>query len=260
MADDEVPGNSARSRANELGAVLSLARSTFLSASSDFHWHLAPTSQASLDHDILTRVDPARSGERAIFAGSHLIHEVVVTYLEVAAGHLAGMGVLLGAGEVFFPLTPLSRSVIENCARAMWVLGRAGDAPEARLARAYLEEYYSSMVAKRTAGNLGGKLDATHQAARGRWQEVRKRMIAAFPGATPQTIDRHELGGETRIGVEDGVKWFYELLRLTRLRTSMRSRPRACMTSSRRGPTRACTKPGNFANLSTTATMPGPRW
>ena len=46
---------------------------------------------------------------------------------------------------------------------------------EARLARAYLEEFCSSMVAKRTAGHLGKKADPVHQAARARWKEVRGR-------------------------------------------------------------------------------------
>lgn len=223
MTDEEMPevpeaeesagGVSDRDRARELGELLWLARTTFLSASSDFHWRPGRTSQASLDNDALTAFDTAPNGKDGIFSGSTLIHEVVATYLEIGAGHLAGMGLLFYSGEVFFPPKPLARSVIENCARAQWVLGKTRDKAEARLARAYLEEFYSSMVAKRTAGHLGEKADPVHQAARARWKEVRARMIAAFPDATPTTIDAGELGGEKQPGVEECVKWFYELLR-----------------------------------------------
>ncbi|MFJ2758760.1 hypothetical protein ACIO3S_24390 [Nocardioides sp. NPDC087217] len=137
----------------------------------------------------------------------------MATYLEIGTGHLAGMSLPLNSVEVSFPPKPLARSVIENCARAQWVLGRKGDKAEGRLARAYLEEFDNSMVAKRTAGHLGRKADPVHQAARARWKEVRARVIAAFSDATPMTIDVGELGGEEQPGVEECLNWFLELLR-----------------------------------------------
>jgi len=87
----------------------------------------------------------------------------------------------------------------------MWVLGKPDSTSEARLARAYLEEFYSSMVAKRTAGHLAGNADPVHQYAKDRWKEVRRRMIAAHPEANRTTIDAGELGGEKQPGVEECV-------------------------------------------------------
>lgn len=211
-AGNSTGGVSDRDRAAELGALLWLARDTFLSASQDFHWEPGRGSLAEADNTVLEKFDTAPNGKDGIYSGSTLVHEVVATYLEVGAGHLAGIGVLLAAGQVFFPVKPLARSVIENCARAQWVLGPGGTAEE-RLARAYLEEFLSSEIAKRTAGHLGGKSSPAHVQAKARWNEVRRRMIAAYDGATKETIADGDLGGQSRPGVEGGVRHFYSLLR-----------------------------------------------
>jgi hypothetical protein len=209
---DEVGETPGVARAAELAELMWLGRDTFLSVASTFHWHPTSPSQAEIDQIELGKFDPAKS-EDGISAGFLLVSEVVATYLEIGAGHLAGMAVLFGSGEVHFPPKPLARSAIENCARAMWVLGKPGDTAQQRLARAYLEEFLSSEVAKRTAGHLGGKTHPAHQDARARWKEVRTRMIAAYPGATPTSIDAGELGDQTRPGIEEAVTRFYELLR-----------------------------------------------
>ncbi|MDC5696293.1 hypothetical protein OO014_03420 [Intrasporangium calvum] len=199
-------------RHQELATLMWMGRDTFLSSSTTFHWKPAPGSQAALDQAVLEKFDPNEFMD-GIWAGFHLVSEVVATYLSIGGGHLAAMAVLFETGEVHFAPKPLARSTIENCARAMWVLGKPSDAAEQRLARAYLEELLSSEIAKRTAGHLGEKTDPVHQDAQKRWKEVRRRMIAAYPGADATSISKGELGDQVRPGVEDGVTWFYALLR-----------------------------------------------
>ena len=67
-------------------------------------------------------------------------------------------------------------------------------------------------------------------------------MIAAFPDATPTTIDAGELGREKQPGVEECVKWFYELLREHAGGTFRREAGRwGCMTYCRAALIRRCT-------------------
>lgn len=110
------------------------------------------------DHvDAMNRVDPSTSSD-GIMAGAALVSEVVVSYLEIAAGNLKSIGTLIGAGELFGP-PALARAVMETCARVFWVLGNEMD-PAAILARAYLEEFDSCEREQSAAKRLGGGTSA----------------------------------------------------------------------------------------------------
>lgn len=149
-------------------------------------------------------------------AGFDLVSHVVVTYLEIAAAHLGGMATLYRAGEVTFPPLPVARSVIEHSSRVLWVLGDAPAGYADMLARAYLETFDSAQYAKATAGQLGSKQDANHEAAKRRWKTIRSRAIAAFPGTTAEDLSEgprgRTLGGQVFRGPTDGVKWMFKLL------------------------------------------------
>jgi hypothetical protein len=182
----------------------------------------------------------------------------VVTYLEIAAGHLGGLAALYAAGEVMFPLLPLARAaVVENSAHAIWVVGVPGNA-EDRLARAYLEECTSSEYARMTAGRLGSKSDWIYVDAARRWTAVRAPAVAAFPGATHEGLGKGELAGQTLPSPQACVEGMYRLLNAYAGSTSGSGRPRARTTSCRAARAPRSTRPGNPVSLSTMATTSAP--
>ncbi len=91
------------------------------------------------------------------------------------------------------------------------------DPPEALLARAYLEEFFSCEVGRMAAGRLGSKSDDAYRLADRRWRTVRSRAIAAFPGTEKADLSESKpgrtLGGQILPGPESGVKWLFDLLR-----------------------------------------------
>jgi hypothetical protein len=205
-------------RLEQLATVMLACRETHLQISKEFHWHPGPGSRAAADAEVLAAVD-SNPNEDGIFAGPVLLSEVVATYLDIAAGHLAGMAAVYRACEVFFAPVPLARSTMETAARVFWVIGAPGDTAEMRLARAYLEEFLSCELAKRAARYLGGKDDPTYQAAEQRWKAVRARIMATFPGTTKEMLGRakgRECAGQVQPGPEGGVIAMYALLRAHR--------------------------------------------
>jgi hypothetical protein len=145
------------------------------------------------------------------------VSEVIATYLEIAAAHLGGLAALYRGREVIFPPLPIVRSVIEHSARVVWVLG---DTPLLSytdiLARAYLEVFASAEATKAAAGRLGSAQDENHIAAKQRWQEVRRRAIAAFPGTTADALSDSKpgrtLSGQVFLGPEASIEWMFKFL------------------------------------------------
>nr|WP_143545563.1 hypothetical protein [Rhodococcus sp. 15-1154-1] len=201
-------------RLEDLAQLAEACRETFLAVAADSHWAPAPRSAASQAKRLASSQDPA-STSVGHMAGFDLVSEVLVTYLEVAAGHLAGLAALYRGGEVMFPPLPLARSIIENCAAVMWVIGTTSPS-EKILARAYLVEFASCEFAKIAAGRMGSEDDDAYKDTKQRWTLTRARAIAAFPGTSKQDLSDEKpgrtLAGEVLPGLEASVAQMFKLV------------------------------------------------
>ncbi|TGD84677.1 hypothetical protein BayCH28_25135 [Mycolicibacterium sp. CH28] len=209
------PNSGAAARLNELADVAEQCRISFFATADESHWQPRVGSPAARAKTILSQRDPATSSA-GMLAGFDLISEVIVTYLEIAAAHLGGLAALYRAQELIFPPLPVARSVVEHSSRVLWVLGDSPIRYTDILARAYLETFASAEATKAAASRLGSKQDENYVAAKWRWEEVRRRAIAAFPGATAEDLNDGKpgrtLGGQVFLGPEAGVEWMYALL------------------------------------------------
>lgn len=196
----------------ELAELFAACRQVFVQIGDDTHWHPVPGSIAAADAVALPSPDP-RVGSTGSPSGFALISDVVLTYLQVATGHLGGLAALYASGEVFFPPALLVRAVLENCAHAMWVLGDAAvdGSPEGRLRRAYLEDVLSAEEAKKVAGRLGLKSAPTHLEAKADFKRVQAEIQAVFP-STSGDIAARRLSGQEMLSPQACVTWMYELL------------------------------------------------
>lgn len=172
-------------RLGELAGLAEACRTAFLTVGSASNWEPAPGSDGAKVREALNTVDPAVTADGTaadgIPAGFELVQDVVVTYLQVAAGHLAGLAALYRSGEAMFPPIPLIRSIVELSAHAMWVIGDDPQlGPTAMLARAYLEEFDSCESSKDAAVKMHGKESTAYQVARTRRTTVRDRAMTTF--------------------------------------------------------------------------------
>jgi hypothetical protein len=194
-----------------LSDLAEACRGAFLLTSISSKWQPGTGSAAAAAKIDIERQDPAAPA-KGILPGFHLVTEVVVTYLEVAANHLGGLGALYRSGEAMFSPLPVIRSILEYCAHAMWVLGDGTGANTDILARAYLEEFLSCESAKLAAERMGGDADAILH-SKARWKEVRSRAMAAFPGTTATDLTDEKpgrtLAGQILPGPEGGVDWMF---------------------------------------------------
>lgn len=193
----------------ELANLFGFCRTAFLDTADRYHWSPAPDSAAEQDANALPSPDPGIvdcQGE----TGFRLVAEVVQTYMLAASGHLGGLASMYSTGEVHFSPGLLVRAVMENCAHALWVLGEAGDDPEERLARAYLEELQSAEEAQGTAKLMGGTTSSQYQAARG-WHRLLRRQVQGRFSVTPDELGRGQLRGQSMPGLTDSVLWMYDL-------------------------------------------------
>lgn len=198
----------------ELADLFVASREAFVNTADRFHWLPAPGSPAEHAAAELPSPDPAVSASRGE-TGHRLIAEVVQIYLLTASGHLGGLASLYRSGEISFSPAALIRSVIENCAHAVWVLGEETGESDERLARAYLEELLSAEEAKKNAGRLHDKTHASYASANEYYQVLKAEIIERFPGTTPETLggSTHTLNGQSMLSLEAAVKWMYELTR-----------------------------------------------
>ena len=198
-------------RLEELAQTLSACRDAFHETADEFHWEPAAGSGAAQAATILPSPDPVIDkpiGE----TGHRLITEAIQIFLFNAAAHLGSWAALLRAAEVVATPPLLLRAVIENCAHAVWVTGDdPTEAPEDRLARAYLEELRSAEEAKKNAGRLRGKSDPTHTRTSDAYKKVKADIAARFPDSTPEELGTYRLHGQQLPGLEDSVKWMYDL-------------------------------------------------
>ncbi len=195
----------------EIAGLFLACREAFYDTAARYHWTPEPGSGAETDAAHLPSPDPAVTNPRGE-TGHRLIAEVVQTYLLTASGHLGGLASLYASGEVIFPTPALIRSVIENCAHAVWVLGEDPHEPsEHRLARAYLEELVSAEEAKKNAGRMRAKTHPTHVRANAYYKALKSEILQRFPEATPEILGARSLNGQTLPNLEAAVEWMYEL-------------------------------------------------
>ncbi|KUF08522.1 hypothetical protein [Leucobacter sp. G161] len=210
MANRQTATPEFQTRLEEL-ATLSLAcRAAFHEIADRFHWTPAPGSPAEEDALRLPSPDPLLPEPR-VETGHRLIADVVQTFLLTSSGHLGGLASLYTSGEVLFSPALLIRSIIENCAHAIWVLGGQGEPAEDRLARCYLEELKSAEEAKKNAGYMYGKLHASHVHSADRYRQLKKQILARFPDTTKQILGEYELHRQKLPKLEDAVKEMYAL-------------------------------------------------
>lgn len=209
------PWHTPPARLSALALVAESCRAAFIGTARNSRWHPNGGSYAEAAKRDLTRLDSVPKTSD-VLTGFNLVSEVIVTYLEVAAGHFGGLAALYRSGEAMFPPLPLARSIIELCAHVMWVLGDGSGTPADILARAYLEEFTSCEHAKMAASRMASKEAGSFIRARDRWTLVRDRAIAAFPGTTPDDLSESKpgrtLNGQLLPGPEACVAWMFRLL------------------------------------------------
>lgn len=198
-------------RLGELAQTLSACREAFHETANEFHWEPAAGSGAAQAAMFLPSPDPVIDkpiGE----TGHRLIAEAIQIFLFNTAAHLGSWAALLRAAEVVATPPLLLRAVIENCAHAVWVTGNdPTEAPEDRLARAYLEELKSAEEAKMNAGRLRGKSDPTYTRTADAYKKVKADIAARFRDSTPEELSKYRLHGQELPGLEDSVRWMYDL-------------------------------------------------
>lgn len=195
-------------RLNELATLFAGCREAFFDILDEFHWQ--HTSESMAAFDLANSVDgPAGPwGELPV----RVMMRVVADYLVIASSHLGGLATLHAGHEVLLSPPLLVRAIIENCARAIWVLAIDDmHTTQTRVARAHLEEFLSAEEAKTVSGRLGEKSSPTHTDAAAHYRELRDRILPAlFEDVTRETLAAKQLGGQQLPRPEQCVIWMYE--------------------------------------------------
>ncbi len=191
-------------RLAELVEVLKGCRNAFIRIADEHHWN--PTLSSTARADALALVG---SGSPA---GQLLIGEAVASYLELAAQHCGGLAGLYITGEVFASPDPLVRSILENCARAVWILGNnPSDAPVLdRLARAYIENDLSNEEEKKAAKYIAGETSLRHVEAKKAFTDLRTEIKNVF--ADTDFGHGRTINGQTSPKPTEAVLAYFELL------------------------------------------------
>jgi hypothetical protein len=191
----------------ELAELADSCRTAFLRTADASRWQPGPKSPAAKAETAIATRDTA---------GLILVSEVVVTYLEIASNHFAGLAVLYRYGQAMFPPLPIARSILELAAHVAWVLGEPSGIPHDMLARAYMEELYSRETAKQAAGRMHSKNSEVHQRAKQEWTQFRDHVIAVFPETSKSDLGGNPtswvIGDQVFPGPETTVAGLFELL------------------------------------------------
>ncbi|MDN2495952.1 hypothetical protein FHY52_04465 [Nocardia nova] len=187
---------------DEFAEVLLASRHAFFRIVQDYRWRPAPSSPAMVDARQL-----AQSGRRL-----EVITEVVSSYLELATHHAGGLAGLYMSREVFAAPDQLARSVIEACAKAVWVLGvDTSTTAKERLARAYLEIDLSNEEKQKAEGWLNGKSSAGYADTRQKFKKGRAEIKAIFPGEVD--FDKGTIHRQRRLSPTESVIGFFQIER-----------------------------------------------
>jgi hypothetical protein len=167
--------NAERARFDELSEVYEACRSTLRDVSQETQSLPAANSPAALDQQGLADRDPpiADTAER-------LITWDVQLYLYAASEHMGGLAALYARGEVVLSPLVLARCAVEYSAHVLWILGEPSEAPEDRLARAFLEDIFGAEQAKMQAGRLFGKSSEEHRLRTQIYRTIKKDAEASF--------------------------------------------------------------------------------
>ena len=199
-----------RARLEELSLTMLACRDAFFETADTFHWKPGVGSPAAEDAENLPTPDPLLlnpTGE----TGHRLLAEVVQTFLLSASGHLGGLASLYATGEIIFSPPVLIRSILENCAHAVWVLGEEGEPPEDRLARCYLEEFISAQQARANSKLMRGESHQSYIQADKAYQRLIEQIKGRFPGASVRKLKEDRLLGQELPGLKESVKLMYSL-------------------------------------------------
>lgn len=199
----------------QLTAITNLcldSRDTFQEITAIYERTPFPGSGAAKVADELPLPDPNVSGRHGQ-TDRHLVEDVIYTFLLAASEHLGGLAVLYKSDEVLHSPPLLIRAVIENCAHAIWVLGEdAAEAPERRLARAYLEELLSAEEALKAASKMYGKTHPYYINSRTRHKELKQQILSKFAGASKESLGgpKRSLCGQELPRPHTAVEKMYE--------------------------------------------------
>ncbi|MEU1428131.1 hypothetical protein ABZ412_13755 [Nocardia sp. NPDC005746] len=194
-------------RLTEVAELLRGCREAFLRIRDDHHWVPSESSSAAVDLTEIGQMDGVRD-ERVVL-------EMVAAYLELAVGNCAGLAALYEAVEVVTSPAQLVRAVLEDCARAYWLIGSDPvSAPEDRLARSYIDHEISAVDKQKYAARLMGKTSFGYALARSEFKDLRAEIKKAFPATSGTDFDAPvTINGQKNIGPTETVKWFYALRR-----------------------------------------------
>lgn len=197
---------ASRRRLTKLALLLRGCRDASAHVGVDHHRIAAPGSVCASDLAVFRAV-AAVSDER-------LVLEAVIGYLELAAAQCAGLAALFDTGEVTAAPWPLTRAILEDCARARWIIGSEPAAEPAlnRLARAYIDNDLSAEYEKKISGYLQGHRSSTCLAATARFVRLRAEIAAVFPGTGGHDFGKRTINGQVCLGPTDTVRWFFDLL------------------------------------------------
>ena len=191
----------------ELAELLGACRQAFRDLAASTDWRPAEGSAGAADVRALREHEPAYPPSVPL-----KLSFLVYFYLYAASEHMGGLAVLYATKEVLIPPGPLTRAVLEHCARVFWVIQGGDSTAEDRLARIYLEELLSAEQAKKTSGHLEGKDSGQYRERSGVFKALRAEAEQVFGGPILDEHGRTVIRGQRLVGPEDCVAWMYGFL------------------------------------------------
>jgi len=186
----------------------------FLRIAEDHHWAPADGSVAAADVAVFA-ARPEIRDER-------LVLETVCAYLELAVHNCTALGAIYEAVEVVAAPPQLARSVIENCARACWLIDTELDSdPDSdpslnRLARTYIDHNRSAVDRQLAAQRIAGTDSPSYEIARQAFKAMRAEIKAVFPTTVGSDYDSPTtINGQRNLGLTETVVWFFDYLHRT---------------------------------------------
>ncbi|WP_433620933.1 hypothetical protein [Nocardia sp. CA-120079] len=137
-------------------------------------------------------------------------------YLELAVHNCAALAAVCEAGEVIAAPPQLARSVIENCARACWLIdtGLVSDPALSRLARTYIDHDMSAVDRQLAAKRIASGKSLEYEVARQAFEAIRAEIKAVFPNTVGQDFNAPKtINGQRNLGLTQTVVWFFDFLR-----------------------------------------------
>ncbi|MFI2557813.1 hypothetical protein [Nocardia farcinica] len=203
-----------RARMADLAHLLRSCREAFLRIAHDHHWVPAEGSVAAADVAVF-------SGQAEI-RDERLILETVCAYLELAVHNCAALGAVCEALEVIAAPPQLARSVIENCARACWLIDNdlESDSAFSRLARTYIDHDASAVDRKLAAKRIAGEGSRGYEVAEQVFEAMRAEIKAVFPQTVGENFNSPKtINGQRTLSLTKTVVWFFDYMHRSGLAT-----------------------------------------